>query len=409
MGEMRRIVQIAHPRNEVARPAPAPVRADSASIVAAQVAARRAGGRKGVLGWIGLGRRKPVGADSQLARLAGEIRQTCPGSRADRIAGIAEFFLRHDLEICPFTLGIALDYITGTDRLLIRLIDERAMIGQAVTTDWLHKLRSSAANDWESTVVNLLVGKLEKGLVEFGSAASEARRATSAYGTSLAGHAQQLGSSADLNQSVVELIGVVRAMIERTSEMEAEMTRSEHQSHSLRKNLETALRSADEDYLTGLPNRRAFEKTFEEEYRAARMAAEPLVVAFCDIDRFKQVNDTHGHDAGDRVLKTVARNLSRITSDRCYIARHGGEEFVLLFRGQTLDEANALLDRARADLAERRLVNRQTSVPIGHVTFSAGIADVFAWPDRRAALRAADSALYLAKSQGRNRIVSAAA
>lgn len=364
--------------------------------------------RKGLLGWLGLGR-EPGSAEAQLGRLATEIRRAYPGSRADRIAGIAEFFMRHDLEISPCTLGVAFDYITGGDRLLMRLIDEREMIGQPVTAEWLCKLRSSAANDQDSTVVNLLVGRLEKGLLEFGTAASAARQATTDYGTSLAGHAQQLSSSGDLNRSVVELIGVVREMIDRTSEMEQDMLRSEQQSRSLQQNLETAMRSAEEDYLTGLPNRRAFEKVFDEEYRDARLAGDSLIVAFCDIDHFKAINDTHGHDTGDRVLKAVARDLSGISRDRCHIARHGGEEFVLLFRGRTLPEVNGLLDAARERLAARRMVNRQTNVPIGHVTFSAGIADVFAWPDRRAALRAADSALYLAKSQGRNRIVPAAA
>jgi len=199
---------------------------------------------------------------------------------------------------------------------------------------------------------------------------------------------------------------MVRQMIDRTAEMEKDMIRSEEQSEALRRNLEDAMRSAEEDFLTGLPNRRAFEKVFEREYREAVRAGEPLVVAFCDIDHFKRINDTHGHETGDRVLKAVARNLCGISSERCFIARHGGEEFVVLFRGKTLDEAKALLDAARIELAERRMVNRVSKTPIGHVTFSAGLADVFDYADRRAALKAADSALYLAKGGGRNQVVA---
>jgi len=107
------------------------------------------------------------------------------------------------------------------------------------------------------------------------------------------------------------------------------------------------------------------------------------------------------------VLRAVAQNLARISSERCHVARHGGEEFVVLFRGLTLNEAWDVLEEARIQQAERRLVNRANDVPFGKVTFSGGIADVFAFTDPRAALRAADQALYQAKEEGRNRIVVA--
>ncbi|MCX7675965.1 MAG: diguanylate cyclase, partial [Alteraurantiacibacter sp.] len=103
----------------------------------------------------------------------------------------------------------------------------------------------------------------------------------------------------------------------------------------------------------------------------------------------------------------VAKTLAQISGDRCHLARHGGEEFVLLFRGVSQEEAFEQLDRARAELASRKLINRRTEKPFGQVTFSGGIADVFAYPDPRLALAAADEALYAAKESGRNRIVLA--
>lgn len=101
--------------------------------------------------------------------------------------------------------------------------------------------------------------------------------------------------------------------------------------------------------------------------------------------------------------------MNKISDDRCHVARHGDKEFVVLLRGSTLAQAYDLLDETRANLAERRLINRANDMPFGKVTFSAGIADLFEYPDPRATLKAADEELYVAKAEGRNRIVRAPA
>jgi diguanylate cyclase len=204
------------------------------------------------------------------------------------------------------------------------------------------------------------------------------------------------------------LVEMTRSMIERTQKLEADMRRSESEITSLRKSLTRAKRAADLDHLTGLPNRRAFEAVLEREYREARAACEPLTIAICDIDKFKVINDTHGHDTGDRVIQAVAETFGRVSNDRCHVARHGGEEFVLLFRGMTPDVAKTRLDGVRESFAMRHFVNREDDKPIGHVTFSGGLANVFSFVDPRAALAAADQALYRAKQQGRNQICVAA-
>ncbi len=362
--------------------------------------------RKGVLGWLGLGRGSAAKM-SELAALAEQIRLLAPGTSSDIIASIAEFHAKHDLSVCPFSLGVAFDYVTDSDPLIVRLIDERGVIGQAVTIEWLKKLRKMDPTEANSDDLQRKFAELERHLIEFGTTATATRKATKAYGSSLEGHARQLDSAKDIHVPVSELLGMVRVMIERTSEMEKEMGRSEQQAQSLRRKLEVAVRSAEEDELTGLPNRRAFEKFYESEYIEARKEAVPLVIGFCDIDHFKNVNDTHGHDAGDRVLKAVSQSLLQVTKERCFVARHGGEEFVVLFRGKTLEQAKQLLDGIRMQLEGRRMVDRKTKTPIGHITFSAGIADVFAFPDRRKALGAADVALYKAKGLGRNQVVIA--
>ncbi len=362
--------------------------------------------RRGILGWLGLGRTSAAKI-SQLSALAEQIRLLAPGTSADIIAGIADFHAQHDLSVCPFSLGIAFDYVTHSDPLIVRLIDDRVSLGQTISTEWLKQVRNADRADTTSDDLQRKFAEIERHLVDFGATATAARKATRDYGSSLEGHAQQLDSAKDIHVPVSELLGLVRVMIDKTSEMEREMARSEQKARSLRRKLEVAVRSAEEDELTGLPNRRAFEKLYESEYAEAREEMEPLVIGFCDIDHFKKINDTHGHDAGDRVLRAVSQSLLRVTEERCFVARHGGEEFVVVFRGKTIHQARELLDSIRRELEGRRMIDRKTNKPIGHVTFSAGLADVFAYADKRKALRAADVALYEAKGLGRNQIVIA--
>lgn len=362
--------------------------------------------KKRVREWFGFGR----GTESepeQLATLCNSLRIACPGSRAERIASMAEFLLKYELDVNPFTLAIAFDYLTDSDPMLVRLIDQREDMGEPITLEWLEKICRDSSRDPGLAMLTKLIDKLEKGIDALGETTSAARTATREYGSALEEQAEKLEISQNPELPIGDLIKLIRTMVARTVDMEKELSRSERQTQALRRSLEDARRSANEDYLTGLPNRRAFEKIFAIEHREARAALDPLVVAFCDIDLFKRINDAHGHDTGDRVLKAVAEKLSCISTDRCFVARHGGEEFVILFRGKTLQEASRLLDKAREELASRRMIDRKTKEPIGRVSFSAGMADVFSFPNPRAALKAADDALYQAKELGRNQIALA--
>ncbi|MFN3425129.1 MAG: diguanylate cyclase [Novosphingobium meiothermophilum] len=252
-----------------------------------------------------------------------------------------------------------------------------------------------------------LMTRLEESLEDFATTATSAREATSEYGAALQQHVDDLEQVSRAGVVITELAALAKAMMHRTREIEHNLKESEKRTLALQQSLDEARRVADEDHLTGLPNRRAFETLLAREYAEARAAGDPLCVAFVDIDHFKRINDTHGHSAGDRVLKVVAETLNRISDARCHVARHGGEEFAVLFRGLSLRKAWERLDQARQEIAERRLVNRATDMPFGRVTFSGGIADLNAYPGKSEALKAADEALYAAKQAGRNLILLA--
>jgi diguanylate cyclase len=192
-------------------------------------------------------------------------------------------------------------------------------------------------------------------------------------------------------------------MIERTQLLEESMRRSEEEATALRRSLDRAQREAHIDHLTGLPNRRAFEMVLEQQYRAAQIRSEPLCLAFCDIDDFKRINDSHGHEAGDRVIQAIAQILQRMSGEKCHVARHGGEGICVIFRDKTPVQVHDLLDEARESWPGA----------ISSIVKAAGN-----WPrylfgrcgqclylsDTRCAMEAADEALYRAKRTGRNQI-----
>ncbi len=323
------------------------------------------------------------------------------------ISKIADFLIDHDLDVLPSTLTVAYECVTGGAPRLAQLILERTEKGLPITLGWIEEQRSESTHDKNGEALAVLMGRLEDSLDEFSKTTSGARNATSEYSSALRQHVDELEGVGRAGVVITELAALTRAMMERSIAMESELACSERRGQVLQTSLEETRRVADMDHLTGLPNRRAFDHMLEREMRDARDAGESLCVAFVDIDHFKRVNDTHGHPAGDRVLKLVGETLNRIADARCFVARHGGEEFAVIWRNHTVDKAWKKLDSAREEIAGRRLVNRANDTPFGKITFSGGIADAFAYPDKSAALKAADEALYLAKQSGRNRIFTA--
>mgnify|MGYP001590324910 CR=1 FL=1 len=173
-------------------------------------------------------------------------------------------------------------------------------------------------------------------------------------------------------------------------------------SDRLRRGLE---RAAATDYLTGLPNRRSLAAVAAGAFVAAKAEDGGFAFAVFDIDKFKAINDTFGHEAGDRALVHVANRLRRAMRQTDTIARTGGEEFVVLFRDLPREGVLAITERMRATITSSEFFVEGNRVAL---TVSAGLA--FWQPDDAgydAVLRRADSALYRAKANGRNRVETA--
>lgn len=217
--------------------------------------------------------------------------------------------------------------------------------------------------------------------------------ATSQFGRDLT------AGMAKISENPGDLAAIISSMIDLAVKAERDLAAAAAETDRLRQDLEAARTDANIDALTQLQNRRAIDAILSKLEKAGSLR----ILAFCDIDRFKRINDKHGHAAGDRVLIAVAELLRDKCQGKGVVARWGGEEFVVLFQNATMDEAAAVLESARCALEQKRFKVRGTEQELGVVTFSAGIASGNG-PNADIAA-AADSLLYRAKEEGRNRIV----
>jgi diguanylate cyclase (GGDEF)-like protein len=211
--------------------------------------------------------------------------------------------------------------------------------------------------------------------------------------------------SVELRHLVDALRGMAATLIHRREALEASNRDLEHKvaerTAELARLNDELRDQARRDALTGLPNRLAANERLRDEFVRMRRSRKGYAVLVADIDHFKRINDSHGHPAGDAVLRHVAAVLKAALRESDFVARFGGEEFLLLLPATSVDDA------CRVGEKIRRAVEASPTAAVGVVTMSIGLA--MAQPDHEdedAAVRLADAMLYEAKRAGRNRLVS---
>lgn len=189
-----------------------------------------------------------------------------------------------------------------------------------------------------------------------------------------------------------QLASQLEALGNKVKVMESEAERN-------RSVLEKQRHRALHDPLTELPNREYYNERSAYEFQRWQRYGRPLTLAVLDIDHFKKINDTHGHQAGDRVLKVIGRSIAKRLREVDFFCRYGGEEFIALMPETSLEEALPVLEKIRASIAGAAFNYKEEPLSI---TLSIGLTELKANDDLDSAFARADAALYQAKSGGRN-------
>ncbi len=228
---------------------------------------------------------------------------------------------------------------------------------------------------------------------------------------SLLGYDDKIGAFPLLSEDEITGCIVAKSMIEKLSKRDIDyleqLTRQAAATINRANSYSTILQYATLDALTNLNNRRQFETRLGQEISITKRQGKPLCAMMIDIDFFKSVNDTHGHAAGDEVLRTVAGIIKQALRESDIPSRYGGEEFAVLLPFTHIDEAKIVGERLRKAVESTPItINQDTEDEKQiNVTISMGIAEFDSKESGEALFERADKALYCAKTNGRNQVM----
>ena len=237
---------------------------------------------------------------------------------------------------------------------------------------------------------------------------TEALGVSSSYGANLDGASQKLASvqtGEQLKAIVDQLAKSTREMRETNKALEERLSLSKHEINDLQHSLEAIRAESLTDPLTGLGNRKYFDRSIEAAVAAALASGEPLSLLMFDIDHFKSFNDSYGHLTGDQVLRLVGMSLKQTIKGQDITARYGGEEFAVVLPNTGLRQALTVADHIRRAVMAKELKKKSTGEILGRVTISVGVSLLKAGDDTDSLIERADACLYAAKRNGRNRVI----
>jgi len=333
-------------------------------------------------------------------------------NREDNIESTSEylrlalpFMSRFRIPITPRNYAVWYDYVSGKNFLLKQEIDALLTsdrIVDEVTTIHLYRKYIDPTNmEW----IEKARGNLNQVADQVVTSLDTAQGEVSKYEQSLNKCSTDINAEInpdELRALVASLADSTRKMSEGNYQLQQNLEASRRVAEVLRTELVKSRTEATTDALTGMANRKGFDIMIDELQMDGKLASSCLFL--CDIDLFKTINDAYGHLMGDKVIKAIADIMKGQVKGKDFLARFGGEEFIVVLPNTELKGAITVAESIRKAVEACRIVRQKTGEPIRQVTISIGVTRFIRDEDIKDAIARADYALYQAKEKGRNRV-----
>jgi diguanylate cyclase len=296
-------------------------------------------------------------------------------------------------------------YISGYNSELNNRIDRTLALGGTPSLTELDEIYLDLIAPKDQNV-GPIGTKLSQEIEKMVSVLSDVVAATSETRNDCVEVARNLAQPVDqksLREIADSLIASLRSIETQHATLEKQLESSKGELQSLQQALTMVAVEASRDPVTGLANRRCFDRTMEAITERAKNDRLPFSLLMIDIDHFKRFNDRLGHLIGDSILKLVGTVLNQSAREDDMVARFGGEEFAMILANADLDTALMVAERVRVKIMGREMKRRSTGENLGTITVSIGAATYRTNEDPRNLIKRADACLYEAKATGRNK------
>ncbi len=312
------------------------------------------------------------------------------------------------IELVPTAYAIWYAYFAKTHPILNKEVD--AVIASGVHFDSI--LHQELYNKYlraetESLLVQDVQSETEDLIKKVFGEMLGANKSADKYGSRLENFAEQLTKAKGLGEMakiIKEMTEDTKSMVESTRAMQEKLDEASKETQALRLKLQLTEEEAARDGLTGLNNRKAFDREMESLYKKYQNEGVGFSLLVLDIDFFKKFNDDYGHQVGDLVLETVGSILRKGLKGGDFPARYGGEEFVVILPETSLEDSIIVAEQLRIQISVKKTVAPGAETPLRKITASIGAAAINNKDTIRSVIERADKALYKAKESGRNNV-----
>ena len=316
---------------------------------------------------------------------------------------------KRSIPLTPENFHVWFEYFLGSNQELKTAIDELIASEKGFSQEINERLYTEYLKGDKEEILHEVHKETHKIFQNIFQVTLSTNDLASDYSDKMEEYSNKLHDANDLTQMrnfIEDIIKDTNNMAESSRQLNQELEEATSQIQTLSKQLEETEREVLLDALTGLNNRKAFDRKINDLCKKFDKNEDFFSVVMLDIDYFKKFNDQYGHQVGDEVLRIVGAHLKKNLKGKDFPSRYGGEEFIVLLPNTKLDKAYIVAEQIRETISKKRLKIKKTGQALGNITVSVGVSEIREGDTAISVVERADSALYLAKDSGRNNVKS---